>query len=181
MSRFRSTLATGIGGLLFVGGIGVLASGVPTRRGTGWELVFGSSIPGWAFLVSFVGGPVFILAGAVIGMRYGHLERYHTDYDPETGTIDSNHPFATFHEYVARPDTTDAGAHPEKFVMNRWHLVAVCVLPTVLLPAYLLGTGVFSGTVLAVIVVVLLLSGVLSFVVADRALRDRDDYEASFG
>lgn len=121
----KSRIATGVGLLLFFGGLALLALGVPTRRGVGYELVFGqgASIPGWAYLLSFTVGPLLAIVGAVVGMRYGNFERYHKDYNPETGAIDSDHPFAALQERISKPGDIDPSKdHPEKFVFKRSHL-----------------------------------------------------------
>lgn len=184
MTDLQSRLATGLGLALFFGGIGLLALGVPTRRGVGYELVFGqgAGVPWWAYLLSFTAGPLLALVGAVVGMRYGNFERYHEDYDPQTGTIDSDHPFARLQQRVSKSDDPGAdGDHPEKFVFSRAHLAAlVGVLmgvPTVYL--YLLPD--FSPMLRWTVVAVLGGGAVGTFVVVDRVLRAEDvDYDASW-
>lgn len=186
MTTLTSRLATGLGLLLFVSGILLLAMGIPTRKGVGYELVFGldSAVPGWAFMLSFIGGPILVLGGSVIGMRYGHFERYHKDYNPETGTIDSNHPFARLQERVSTPDdTADADSdHPDKFVMNRTHLAG---LTTVLVGGplvYLYFVLDLSPMLQWMVVPVLGGGGVVTFFLTDRILQEEgtDSYDPSW-
>lgn len=185
MVSLKSRLATGLGLVLFVGGIGILTLGIPTRRGIGYELFFGQGtpIPGWAFALSFVSGPLLVLGGAVIGMRYGHFERYHKRYDPETGSIDSGHPFGTLQEYVSKADGTPNADedHPPKFVMARRHL-AVSIGITVGVPL------VYSSLVLdfppmlhQMLVIVLGGGGFVLFFAIDHLFQQEDiDYDASW-
>lgn len=186
MSPLRSRLATAVGLLAFIGGCVLLALAIPGRRGIGYELVVGadSAIPAWAFLLSFIGGPLLIIAGSVVGMRYGHFERYHKDYDPETGTIASNHPFARLHERVSKPrsDAT-AGTHPPKFVLTRTHLAAL-IIPLTWGPLVyvLVSLPMLSPLIRWMMVVILGGGGIATFVAIDRLLREHDDmdYEPSW-
>lgn len=171
MSRF----ATAVGMSAFLGGVVLLALGFPTRNGLGLNLVFTSSIPPWAFAASYLGGPFAMLVGATVGMRYGNFERYHKDYDPETGTIDSDHPFAALHERVSKPPAAD-GDVPEKFVMNRLHLITVCALPTTIFLVILLRIDFFRGGIFQWIVIGTLgMTSIVSFVVVDLLFRQSDD------
>lgn len=182
--NLKSRIATGTGLILFFGGIGLLALGIPTRRGVGYELVFGqgASIPGSAYLLSFIGGPTLAIGGAVIGMRYGHFERYHKDYNPETGAIDSDHPFATLQQRISKPSDLDPSAdHPDKFVFKRLHLaVLIAVLmgaPTV----YLYVQLDFAPMLRWIAVVILGGGGLASFFFLDYILKKEDmDYDASW-
>lgn len=178
MSTVRSRVSTAIGLLTFLGGIVVVAMAIPTRRGIGYELVLGSeaAVPVWAFALSFVGGPLLVLGGAVFGMRYGHFERYHEDYDPETGEIDSNHPFARLQRWASKSDpSADTGEHPEKFVMTRTHLaVLVGVLTWGPLTYLLVSVSLLSPMIRWMIVVILGGGGVVTFVYVDYVLRSTD-------
>lgn len=182
--NLKSRIATGMGLILFFAGIGLLALGVPTRRGVGYELVFGqgAAIPAWAYLFSFIGGPTLAIGGAVIGMRYGNFERYHKDYNPETGAIDSNHAFASLQERISKPGDIDPSKeHPDKFVFKRSHLaVLIAVLmgvPTVYL--YLL---LDFAPMLRWMIVSILGGGALgTFFLTDRILQREDmDYDTSW-
>lgn len=184
MEGLKSRSATGLGLALFFGGIGLLALGVPTRRGVGYELVFGqgATVPGGAYVLSFVAGPLLALGGAVVGMRYGNFERYHKDYDPETGAIDSDHPFARLQRRVSKPGDVDPAAdHPEKFVFGRTHL-AVLVGVLMGAPAVYLYVLLDFSPMLRWMVVVVLGAGALgTFFVVDRVLQGEDmDYDASW-
>ncbi|QLG61876.1 hypothetical protein [Halorarum salinum] len=169
---------------MFFGGVFPLALGVPTRRGVGYDLVFGmdAAIPGWAFVLSFVAGPIITLVGAVVGMRSGHFERFHRDYDPETGRIDSNHPFAKLHEYVSKGEPA-AADHPEKFVTNRTHLALVRILPSAVLLVYVSSVElVLSSWLQWAMVGMLVACAVGAFLVTDRVLREAvyEDYDPSW-
>lgn len=180
----RSRLATASGLLAFLAGIVLFALAVPTRRGVGYELVFGAAVPAWAFALSLVVGPLLIAGGAAFGMRYGHFERYHEDYDPETGTIDSDHPFARFHEYVSKTDPAESpGPHPEKFVFSRTHLAVLTVVLTWGPLAYVLvSLPTVSSLLRWMMVAVLGGGGLVTFAVIDYVLRrsDETDYDPTW-
>ncbi len=181
MATVRTRFATALGLLAFLGGIVLFALAIPTRRGFGYGLLFGgeAAVPAWAFALSFVGGPLLVLGGAVFGMRYGHIERYHEDYDPETGAIDSNHPFARLQEYVSNSDPAGAaGDHPEKFVLTRTHLAVLVGALTWGPLAYLLVSQPFLFPAIRWMMVVLLGGGgVVTFAVVDYVFRRSDGTE----
>jgi len=178
-------LSTGVGLSLFFGGILLFALAVPTRNGIGLELVFSSAIPGWAFGASLLGGPIMALGGAAIGIRYGNFERYHKDYDPDTGRIESDHPFAAFADRVSKEEDSVDGDHPENFVISRRQLAGVCAIIPVVILAPLVVTDSFqtlwelspssAGTFLLIIVLTLSFGSIVGFYVSDRMARDLYD------
>lgn len=166
---------TGIGMSSFLGGVVLFVLAVPVRGGTGLELLFGAA-PVWAYAACLLGGPPVALLGAGVGIRYGNFERYHKDYDEETGTIDSGHPFAAFAAWVSKDEGPPADP-PEKFVPSRWLLAAVCFVPVAVVLGYLLQSGVFGTLFLVIAGVVLLGGGAVAFVVAELVARDvHDEY-----
>ena len=169
-------LATLVGTSVFLGGIVLLAMGIPSRRGTiGWELVLGQAVPWWLFLLSYTGGPLVLILGAIVGVRYGNFERYHKDYDPETGTIDSDHPFAAIHARVTA-DRLGPDDPPEKFVFGRTHLVATIAVVTLPVIGFLYFSGI-DGTILHLAVGTLVVGAVGSIVYLDHRFRNSDEYD----
>lgn len=175
MTGWASRLATLLGGTGFLGGIVVLAMAIPRRGTLGWALVLGPDVPGWAFVTSFLGGPMLLLAGAIFGMRYGNFERFHRDYDEETGTIDSDHPVAALHRKVTI-DRLEPDNPPEKFVFARAHLAATIAVVALPLLGYLYVSGI-DGWLLWVMGTTLVGGGLLAFLVTDYVLRNGDEHE----
>ena len=164
MNRMRKKFATGAGMALVVAGILSFAS-------AGAGLLNGIPAPAWVYASGLLGGLPTALFGIIVGIRYGNLERYHKDYDEETGTIDSWHPFARFAEWISKDDDPSADP-PENFTPSRWMFaVAFGLLPFVLpvgflawagLPTYLL---VMGGVLFAA-------GGVFTFLVVELLARE---------
>lgn len=175
MATWTRRLATFVGGTVFLGGIVLFALAVPKRGSLGWELVLGEAVPGWAFATSFVGGPLLILVGLVVGMRYGNFERYHRDYDEETGTIDSDHPIAILNEKISS-DRLEPDDPPEKFVFTRTHLVATVGVLTVPFIVFFFVSG-FDGWFLWLTIGMLVVAAAASVAVTDYLLRHSEELE----
>lgn len=176
MASWTRRLATLVGMSVFFGGIVLLTLGVPTRRGTtGWELLLGPGAPSWPYLVSYTVGPILLVAGAIVGMRYGNFERYHKDYDPETGTIDSDHPFAALHAKVTT-DRLEPDDPPEKFVFRRNHLIVLVAAITLPMIGFLYVAGI-DGWILQIAVGTLGVGSVAIIVYLDYLFRNSDEYD----
>ena len=176
MKGWSRRLATLVGTSVFLGGILLLAMGIPSRRGTiGWEVVFGPSVPWWFYPLSYLLGPLVIVAGAIGGMRYGNFERYHRDYDPETGTIDSDHPIAALHSTVT-VDRLEPDDPPEKFVFGRRHLVATVAVVTLPVVGFLYVSGI-DGPILHLTAGTLVVGAAGSTVYLDHRFRRSEEFE----
>lgn len=178
MSSTRSKLATYVGVLLFLSGIAVFAAGVALRGEFGQALYSALGLPVWVFQFWFVSAPLLGVSGAVLGMRYGHFERYHRDYNPDTGTIDSDHPFAALQSAVTKDDPANDRAIPDQFVLTRTRLAVIALLPAAAMVTYTVTAAPrIDGTFRTLVIGLVALGTLGGFVITDYVLRTSDQFE----
>lgn len=86
--------------------------------------------------VTLVGGPVVAAAGMALGIRYGNLQRYNENYDPETGTVEGDGFTAWLAERV-RKESLEPDDPPPKRSGKLVLVVLVTLAPFVLVGAVL--------------------------------------------
>ncbi|WP_435358362.1 class I SAM-dependent methyltransferase [Haloarchaeobius sp. DFWS5] len=89
--REQITQLSGIG---FVVGLFAFVAGGHTSLG----------LPPSVSISVLVGGVICCLVSAVVGLRYGDFERYHEDYDEETGRVGGDSPIAQLQFLVDPPE-----------------------------------------------------------------------------
>lgn len=170
---------TVLGGAVFFTVVVLFALGFPLRGSTGLELLVGVDVLGWTPLLALVGGPLLVVVGATVGMRYGNFERYATEYDRETGEGSGDSPLGRLHERVAKFDSP--GSQGEAFVvgLHTAHVAVVSVVPSLLIVAYvaLQAPGSVGWHFLALIVAATGVASVASFVLIERTFEESSAIE----
>jgi hypothetical protein len=165
MARASTKLATVVGTVLALGGVGLFTAAFVAN----WR-TFG--LPAGLWVASLVGGLPLAFAGAVVGVRYGNMERYHSYYDEETGRIDG-HPMGRVLNPFVR-DNSPGDDPVGKYVPSRAFIAAMCAALAVAPIAYLWWAGLSAG-LLASFGVMLLLGAIAAFLLSDLVARQMYD------